>query len=315
MYAAQTSVAPPTFVLFTNTVTKLHFSYERFLRTGCARRTASSASRSASRSAGAPSERGDAAQDRGRARARARSPVKKGPGSPPTKHARQKAAYKAARKAGFKPPAKSWVSRRPVGAPAKSNGRASPTSRAEARRSASKKSDEAAAEAVGPLIACMLYSLGWKLPRWLHPSASSSRPRKSAKWCRSSRTCCGRGKRSFRRSARCLPAAARGCIGESDVELVLRIKQLVFDEGLTLSGARRRLDEDGGTEQRRAACGWKTCWATASGIACENVRTGLQSILQMLSKDGADAGELQLVPPRPAPRRRQWRSRPRENRL
>ena len=32
----------------------------------------------------------------------------------------------------------------------------------------------------------------------------------------------------------------------SDVELVLRIKQLVFDEGLTLSGARRRLEEDSG---------------------------------------------------------------------
>ena len=31
MYAAQTGVAPPTFVLFTNTVAKLHFSYERFL--------------------------------------------------------------------------------------------------------------------------------------------------------------------------------------------------------------------------------------------------------------------------------------------
>ncbi len=31
-----------------------------------------------------------------------------------------------------------------------------------------------------------------------------------------------------------------------DIELVLRIKQLVFDEGLTLSGARRRLEEDSG---------------------------------------------------------------------
>jgi len=30
-YAVQSSVAPPTFVLFTNTDTKLHFSYERFL--------------------------------------------------------------------------------------------------------------------------------------------------------------------------------------------------------------------------------------------------------------------------------------------
>jgi GTP-binding protein len=32
LYAAQTSVAPPTFVLFTNVATKLHFSYERFLQ-------------------------------------------------------------------------------------------------------------------------------------------------------------------------------------------------------------------------------------------------------------------------------------------
>ncbi len=31
LYAAQTSVAPPSFVLFTNVATKLHFSYERFL--------------------------------------------------------------------------------------------------------------------------------------------------------------------------------------------------------------------------------------------------------------------------------------------
>ena len=31
LYGAQTGVAPPTFVLFTNVATKLHFSYERFL--------------------------------------------------------------------------------------------------------------------------------------------------------------------------------------------------------------------------------------------------------------------------------------------
>jgi GTP-binding protein len=31
LYAAQTAVAPPTFVLFTNVATKLHFSYERYL--------------------------------------------------------------------------------------------------------------------------------------------------------------------------------------------------------------------------------------------------------------------------------------------
>jgi GTPase len=32
LYAAQTGVAPPTFVLFTNVATTLHFSYERFLQ-------------------------------------------------------------------------------------------------------------------------------------------------------------------------------------------------------------------------------------------------------------------------------------------
>jgi GTP-binding protein len=31
LYAAQTSVAPPTFVFFTNVATSFHFSYERFL--------------------------------------------------------------------------------------------------------------------------------------------------------------------------------------------------------------------------------------------------------------------------------------------
>jgi hypothetical protein len=32
LYAAQTGVAPPTFVLFTNVATTLHFSYERYLQ-------------------------------------------------------------------------------------------------------------------------------------------------------------------------------------------------------------------------------------------------------------------------------------------
>jgi len=31
LYAAQTGVAPPTFVFFTNVATSFHFSYERFL--------------------------------------------------------------------------------------------------------------------------------------------------------------------------------------------------------------------------------------------------------------------------------------------
>jgi GTP-binding protein len=31
LYGAQTGTAPPSFVLFTNVATELHFSYERFL--------------------------------------------------------------------------------------------------------------------------------------------------------------------------------------------------------------------------------------------------------------------------------------------
>jgi GTP-binding protein len=31
LYAAQTGIAPPTFVLFTNVATKFHFSYQRYL--------------------------------------------------------------------------------------------------------------------------------------------------------------------------------------------------------------------------------------------------------------------------------------------
>ena len=92
----------------------------------------------------------------------------------------------------------------------------------------------------------------------------------------------------------------------SDVELVLRIKQLVFDEGLTLSGARRRLDEDGdtkgnGTDDNGAA----TLVADLLGDhlgdhlrdRLRHVKTGLQSILLMLAKDGVEAAELELVPP------------------
>jgi DNA-binding transcriptional MerR regulator len=82
----------------------------------------------------------------------------------------------------------------------------------------------------------------------------------------------------------------------SDVELVLRIKQLVFDEGLTLSGARRRLDEDGG-KGNGATVHMEDLLGNRMRDRLRHVRTGLQSILQILSKDAADPGELRLVPP------------------
>ena len=41
LYAAQTSVAPPTFVFFTNIATTFHFSYQRYLENRCARSSGS----------------------------------------------------------------------------------------------------------------------------------------------------------------------------------------------------------------------------------------------------------------------------------
>jgi DNA-binding transcriptional MerR regulator len=76
---------------------------------------------------------------------------------------------------------------------------------------------------------------------------------------------------------------------QSDVEQVLRIKQLVFGEGLTLAGARRRIEElspqaASVTRAAEIAEVLDTLGADArKRIAI--VRTGLQSILDVLSKD------------------------------
>ena len=87
MYAAQASVAPPTFVLFTNAPTKLHFSYERFLENRL---------RDSYGFFGNPIRiqvrgRKDSRTERKTAAERApqrRKPVKKGPGSKPTRASR-----------------------------------------------------------------------------------------------------------------------------------------------------------------------------------------------------------------------------------
>lgn len=86
----------------------------------------------------------------------------------------------------------------------------------------------------------------------------------------------------------------------TDVELVLRIKQLVFEEGLTLSGARRRLEEESDRETAPPMLVEQVLGAHARE-KINNVKTGLQSILQLLSTGGEPA-ELRLVaPPAPAP--------------
>jgi DNA-binding transcriptional MerR regulator len=84
----------------------------------------------------------------------------------------------------------------------------------------------------------------------------------------------------------------------SDIEFVLRIKRLVFEEGLTLSGARRRLEEpdetSNGTPLRV-----EEVLGDRVRERLKSVKTGLQSILEMLSTDGEHQHELRLVAPAP----------------
>ena len=89
----------------------------------------------------------------------------------------------------------------------------------------------------------------------------------------------------------------------SDVELVLRIKQLVFEEGLTLSGARRRLEEDAdGGKSNGAAKLVGEVFGDRVREQLRQVKSGLKSILEMLSKDAEPEPELRLVAP-PAKRK------------
>jgi GTPase len=98
-YASQVSVSPPTFLLFANTDTKLHFSYERFLENrlresydffGNPIRIHVRGRRDA-----APAEERKTAAERAPER---RKPVKKGPCSKPTRGDRARLAKRAAKR-------------------------------------------------------------------------------------------------------------------------------------------------------------------------------------------------------------------------
>jgi DNA-binding transcriptional MerR regulator len=97
---------------------------------------------------------------------------------------------------------------------------------------------------------------------------------------------------------------------QSDVDQVQRIKHLVFVEGLTLAGARRRLEEAADTtdvSDDEVAEVIEALGADAR-MRLVNVRDGLRSILELLSSDPGygDGAERSLlitdveVPPRPA---------------
>ncbi len=72
----------------------------------------------------------------------------------------------------------------------------------------------------------------------------------------------------------------------SDVDLALRIKDLVFGEGLTLAGARRRLLE---TEPQVAVEDDEPAVDPELRARVRSVRDGLRGLLQILSVESAPA--------------------------
>jgi DNA-binding transcriptional MerR regulator len=120
---------------------------------------------------------------------------------------------------------------------------------------------------------------------------------------------------------------------QSDVDQVLRIKQLVFEHGLTLSGAKRKLEDQSvllvplepagqsvpeAREAARpaAAAPAKAAPAGDTQTHLAQVRDGLRSILTLLSEAPGTAGELReyvLAPPAgdaPTGKRRTLPARP-----
>src|SRR5687767_8219515 len=89
---------------------------------------------------------------------------------------------------------------------------------------------------------------------------------------------------------------------QSDVDQVLRIKQLVFGEGLTLAGARRRLDDGAAavsvTDDEVAEV--LEALASDARTRIAHVRDGLRSILRVLSSAPGTVvivDDFQLDPP------------------
>lgn len=86
---------------------------------------------------------------------------------------------------------------------------------------------------------------------------------------------------------------------QSDLDQVLRIKQLVFVEGLTLSGARRRLEASAPAAPAEEIADVIEVLGADAQQRIAHVRDGLRSILHLL--DGQRDG-FQLAPPPLAPR-------------
>jgi len=84
----------------------------------------------------------------------------------------------------------------------------------------------------------------------------------------------------------------------ADVERVLRIKQLVFVEGLTLAGARRRIEGDGADDAGDAP----PVLSAEARQKLDAVKRDLRALLDMLGpRDATEAKPATSWPPRPQP--------------
>jgi DNA-binding transcriptional MerR regulator len=91
---------------------------------------------------------------------------------------------------------------------------------------------------------------------------------------------------------------------QADVDQVLRIKQLVFGEGLTLAGARRRLEESAPAAPQAVSdsdvAEVLEALASDARVRIAHVRDGLRSILRVLSSAPGTVvivDDFQLNPP------------------
>jgi DNA-binding transcriptional MerR regulator len=97
---------------------------------------------------------------------------------------------------------------------------------------------------------------------------------------------------------------------QSDVEQVRRIKQLVFGEGLTLAGARRRLEEETAPSSQVTddeVADVLEALASDARTRIAHVRDGLRSILKVLSSAPGTVvvvDDFQLDPPAAPPNAR-----------
>ena len=80
----------------------------------------------------------------------------------------------------------------------------------------------------------------------------------------------------------------------ADVERVLRVKHLLFVEGLTLGAARRRLDEERGPDAFESEAPVDEPLLHGVRARLAEVKKGLRSILEMLSANGSGDADPQI---------------------